>query len=278
MCEERRSFYAPEDIARDVRSRLAEAAKATQKVDYLTFVPDGEATLDVNLGKEISLLKGQGVPVGVITNGSLLGRDEVREELEAAAWISLKIDAIGEAIWRRLNRPHQGMRLSQILDGMERFAKTFGGELTTETMLVEGINDNDECIKETADFIRSLQPRRAYLSVPTRPPAERWVRSPDEESLVRAYQLFAARVSGVEYLIGYEGDAFSSTGDIETDLLGITAVHPMREEAVRALLSQAGSAWEVIDRLVAQRRLVKSKYNGHVFYVRRFARGLKTAT
>lgn len=61
----------------------------------------------------------------------------------------------------------------------------------------------------------------------------------------------------VEYLIGYEGDAF--TGDIEKDILSITAVHPMREEAVRTMLSQAGSSWEVVDRLMAKGDLTKTK-------------------
>jgi wyosine [tRNA(Phe)-imidazoG37] synthetase (radical SAM superfamily) len=62
----------------------------------------------------------------------------------------------------------------------------------------------------------------------------------------------------------------SYTGDIEKDLLSITAVHPMRKEAVEALLARAGAPWEVVERLVAQGDLRETNYDGYRFYLRRF--------
>ena len=73
----------------------------------------------------------------------------------------------------------------------------------------------------------------------------------------------------VEYLIGYEGNAFAFTGDVEEDLLGITAVHPMREDGVEAFLARAGADWAVVHRLIAEDRLVETAYGGHRFYLRR---------
>jgi len=146
-------------------------------------------------------------------------------------------------------------------------------KLVTETMLIRGLNDNDDCVKETADFLHALQPNQAYLSIPTRPPAKRRVRGPDEAALNRIYQLLADKVKQVECLTGYEGDAFAFTGEIERDILSITAVHPMREEAVRAMLFLAESSWEVVDRLVARGDLAQTTYDGHIFYLRRFTEG-----
>jgi wyosine [tRNA(Phe)-imidazoG37] synthetase (radical SAM superfamily) len=278
MLGDRRAFYPSEDIFRDVQSRLAKAKETSERVDYLTFVPDGEPTLDVNLGKAIMLLKTLDAPVGVITNSSLLWREDVREELGRADWVSLKMDAVQEDIWRRINRPHNAIKLSRILDGMLAFAKTFSGKLVTETMLINGLNDNDACMKGVAGFLHALQPSQAYLSIPTRPPAQKQVRGPDEAALNRIYQLLADKVKQVEYLIGYEGDAFASTGDVEKDILSITAVHPMRKEAVRKMLFLAGSSWEVVDRLLARGDLAETKYDGHVFYLRRLTQGRKSAT
>jgi len=269
---DRRAFYEPDDIFRDVQNRLAAARKASEHVDYLTFVPDGEPTLDVNLGKEITLLKTLEVPVGVITNSSLLWHDDVKEELSRADWVSLKIDTVQEHLWRQINRPHKAMRLSLILDGILAFASTFAGKLVTETMLVRGMNDNEDCMEETAEFLYRLRPVKVYLSIPLRPPMEKSAISPDEESLNRMFQILADKGNRVESLIGYEGDDFAFTGDVEKDLLSITAVHPMREEAVRTLLSRAGSSWEVVDRLVAQGDLAETEYDGHVFYLRKFTR------
>jgi len=275
---ERGFFYNPEDIFRDVQNRLAEANRANEQADYLTFVPDGEPTLDKNLGKEISLLKELGVPVGVITNGSLLWRNDVRRELNGADWVSLKIDSVQETTWRNINRPHKKLSLIHILDGLNEFAESFKGILVTETMLVEGLNDNDDCMKQTAAFLERLRPYRAYLSIPTRPPAESWVNAPDEKSLNRMYHILAEKIERVEYLIDYEGDSFASTGDVEKDILNITAVHPMREEAVGLLLSRAGYSGDLIGRLLASGDLVKTNYKENTYYMRRFKKIKKAAT
>ena len=105
--------------------------------------------------------------------------------------------------------------------------------------------------------------------MPTRPPAERWATLPSEESINRAYQIFSARVKRVELLVGYEGDSFDFTGNVESDLLAIAAVHPMREAAVRKFLQQAQRGWEVVERLIEQGQLVKTEYQGSSFYLRR---------
>ena len=261
----RRGFYAPEEIAQDVRQQVE---RTGGQVDYLTFVPDGEPTLDANLGQEAALLRSLSIPIAVITNGSLVWREDVREDLSGADWVSLKVDSVLEPIWRRINRPARSLRLSAILDGMLSFAESYRGRLMTETMLVQGLNDGEESLRQVAAFLARLRPARAYISVPTRPPAEKWVHPPAEETVLRAHQIFASAVGEVELLIGYEGDAFSATGDPREDLLRITAVHPMRREAVEALLVRTGAGWEVVSRLVGEGLLVETEYEGRTFYTR----------
>jgi wyosine [tRNA(Phe)-imidazoG37] synthetase (radical SAM superfamily) len=152
---------------------------------------------------------------------------------------------------------------------MLRFAEDYGGELVTETMLVQGINDGDEQLEEVGDFLAQIKPARAYLSIPTRPPAEAWVRPPGEEVINCAYQTLSKRLDQVEYLIGYEGNSFAFTGDVEEDLLSITAVHPMREEAVNEFLIRAGADWSVVQRLIDGGQLVETEYEGRGFYMRK---------
>ena len=268
---ERRAFYDTEEILRDVQNKVERSKVAGEPIDYLTFVPDGEPTLDIHLGQEIALLKPMGIKIAVITNGSLIGREDVRADLMNADWVSFKVDAVREGVWHRIDRPHHSLRLSYILDGMLEFSAVYQGELVTETMLVAGVNTSDALVAETADFLARLKPAHAYLSIPTRPPAEKWVQAPEEESVNRAYQVINSRVDHVEYLIGYEGNAFAFTGNVEDDLLRITAVHPMREDAVKNFLIRATSDWPVVDRLIAQGRLIETAYEGRKFYMRRFS-------
>jgi len=275
---DRQPFYAPKEVLQDVREQVEKCRAAGERIDYLTFVPDGEPTLDLNLGQEIELLQPLGIPIAVITNGSLVWREDVREDLAKADWVSLKVDAVVEPIWRRVARPHGSLRLPAILDGMLTFARSYEGTLVTETMLVEGINDEASSLEAVAEVLARLGPVRAYISVPTRPPAEPWVRPPTEEVLLRAHQILAAVVGEVELLIGYEGDRFAATGDAREDLLRITAVHPMRREAVEALLARSGAGWAVVRELVAEGLLIETEYEGHRYYARRLRRKAERAS
>lgn len=266
----RQAFYDPEDILKAVKEKVQKTAETGEAIDYLTFVPDGEPTLDVLLGKEIALLKPPGIKIAVITNSSLIRRQDVREDLMEADWVSLKVDAIEEETWKKINRPHGALKLNAIKNGMLEFAKKFQGELVTETMLVKGLNDRDSQVKRIADFLARLKPAAAYLAIPTRPPAEKWVESPNEETINRAYHIINEKVERVEYLIGYEGNDFAFTGNVEEDLLNITAVHPMREEAVQRLLTKANADWPVVQQLIVKNQLVKIEYEGKRFFVRKF--------
>jgi wyosine [tRNA(Phe)-imidazoG37] synthetase (radical SAM superfamily) len=273
MQKERRPFYEPEKILRAAREKVLKAEEAGEPIDYLTFVPDGEPTLDIHLGQEIGLMKNLGLPIAVITNASLIWRQDVREDLLGADWVSLKVDAVEEKIWRRVSRPHGRLNLVSILEGALEFARVYEGEFVTETMLVAGVNDSEGHLRAVADFVARLQPSAAYVAIPTRPPAEAWVCAPDEVALNRAYQILSEGVGGVEYLIGYEGDAFAFTGDLEEDLLSIAAVHPMREDAVATFLARAGAEEAVAHRLVARGLLVEAEYGGHNFYLRKLGQG-----
>jgi wyosine [tRNA(Phe)-imidazoG37] synthetase (radical SAM superfamily) len=265
---EPRSFYKTAKIVGRVTAKLKQAREKEQLIDYMTFVPDGEPTLDAKLGEEIDILKGLGVRIAVITNGSLLWREDVRKNLLKADWLSLKVDAVDEETWRRINRPHKSLKLDTILQCMLKFAKSFQGELTTETMLLNGVNDDTGRIIKVADFLKKLEPDTAYLAIPTRPPAER-VEPATERAIITAHQIFKERLSNVEYLIGYEGNDFASTGNVLEDFLNITAVHPMREDAVTEFLENAGVGWSTIKELVKSGNLISLDYQGKRFYMRK---------
>jgi len=269
MQVERQILYQPEEIAHSVKEKVRQAKEKGEPIDYLTFVPDGEPTLDINLGKEIELVKSLGLKIAVISNASLIWRDDVRQDLQKADWVSLKVDAVSRQIWRRINRPQKLLKLERILDGMINFANIFKGELTTESMLIRGINDNGEEIERAADFLAKLKPKAAYLAIPTRPPAVATITGASEQVINMAYQIFSKRLSNIEHLIGYEGNAFACTGNAKDDLLSITSVHPMREEAVAEFLKRAGAGWDSVQGLIENRRLVELKYKGKKFYIRK---------
>jgi len=194
---------------------------------------------------------------------------DVREDLYGADWISVKIDAMSYEIWRRINKPHKVFKLYKILEGILEFSKNFRGELNTESMLIRNLNDSEEEIEKIANMITKIGSTKSYISIPTRPPTEAWVKPPGEEMINKAYQIFSKNFIDTEYLIGYEGNAFAFTGNVEKDLLGITAVHPMRKDGVEQYLSKAGSNWEAVEKLVKNNKLKEVRYRDKTFYLRK---------
>ncbi|MEA1993245.1 MAG: radical SAM protein [Euryarchaeota archaeon] len=270
MENERREYYKREKILRDAEKKVENARKRGEKIDYLTFVPDGEPTIDINIGKEIGSLRKLGIKIAVITNASLIWKEEIQEDLCMADWVSLKVDAVSNDIWRRIDRPDKTLHLEKILDGLLSFAEKFKGELMTETMLIQEVNDGDEEIEKIARFLGKLKPHKSYISIPTRPPAENWAVPASEDDINKAFQVFNEKNIEVEYLIGYEGNAFAFTGNAEKDLLSITSVHPMRKEAVKELLKKADADWVIVEKLMKEGKMKGVKYRGKRYYMRKF--------
>ncbi|HEC86160.1 MAG: radical SAM protein [Candidatus Parabeggiatoa sp. nov. 2] len=266
----RRHFYGADYLVKLVKQRVAQLQAQGETIDHLSFVPDGEPTLDIDLGETIDKLRPLGIKIAIITNGSLIEREEVRETLKKADWVSLKIDSVDEKIWHRLDVPHSSLKLATILKGMTTFAKEYTGTLVTETMLVKNRNVSEESAAGIADFIQRLNPKTAYFLIPTRPPAISSIRPPSEEELNRFYQIVSRKVPNIEYLTGYEGNVFASTGDAAEDILSITAVHPMREEAVRELLAKNQAKWHTVETLLSDGKIMATEYEGNKFYIRRF--------
>jgi wyosine [tRNA(Phe)-imidazoG37] synthetase (radical SAM superfamily) len=108
--------------------------------------------------------------------------------------VSLKLDAIREDLWRMINRPHKDLRLKAVLEGIERFSEEFKGAIISETMLIDGIDYGDE-FKEIVEFLGNLKRLdKAYIAIPTRLPAEEWVRPAKEETINPAFQAFSEKL------------------------------------------------------------------------------------
>jgi Fe-S oxidoreductases len=148
-----------------VQKKIDEFAAKGTKIEAIAFIPDGESTLDSNLGAKIRLLRRLGIKVAVFSNSSLLWNYNVKQNLLFADYVSLKIDTVDTQTWMKINRPHIRLDHVKILDAIREFARDFPGELVTETMLISGYNDTVEEMTELGKFITELKPAHAYFSV-----------------------------------------------------------------------------------------------------------------
>ena len=270
---ERRTFIDPELILDEV-SRVVERV-GEGNIDYVTFVPDGEPTLDLNLGRIVSRLREiTSVKLAILTNSSLMYRPDVREDLMKFDLVSVKVDSVDGKIYRRVNRPHPSIELDMVLDGIRRFTAEYEGTVISETMLIDGLNDDLDGVERVAEFLAEIEVDKAFISIPTRPPAEDWVKAASEQRVVEAYEVFRERLGEgrVETLIGYEGSEFAlASGDVRRDVLGIMAVHPMRLDYFREVVGRGGVNPDTLMSELLREGLVRVvEYRGHKFLIRSF--------
>ncbi|MCC5997545.1 MAG: radical SAM protein [Thermofilum sp.] len=268
---ERRCFY---DWKKIVESVVKTLDSLETPLDYVTFVPDGEPTLDKCIGKEIEAIKRERkAKIAILTNASLLWDPEVREELSQADYVSVKVDAASEATWRKVNRPHPSLKLGEVLEGIRELTKEFKGTAISETMLVKDVNTDAEELENISTFLASLRLDKAYIAIPVRPPAEPFAQPPTQEQLVAAYNVFSQKLGTgkVELLNLPEPPKFAAHGEPSDWLLAVVSVHPLRYDyALRALEKLTHQPEELIERLLAEGLLSKVTYNQEIFLIRNF--------
>ena len=150
-------------------AKLGEELKEVRDVvaDYVTFSGGGEPTLASNLGQAIELAKSSlRLPIAVLTNSSLMPRDDVRRELAKADVVVATVDAHNQELFKQINRPVTALLLSDILEGIKLFRREFKGKLWLEVMFIE-LNKN--FAGEIAQVVRSLSPDQVQLNTPLRP-------------------------------------------------------------------------------------------------------------
>jgi wyosine [tRNA(Phe)-imidazoG37] synthetase (radical SAM superfamily) len=250
LINERREYIPRQDILDEIREALD--VYPDDAIDWITFVGSGETTLYSQLGWLIDQLKlVTPLPVAVITNGSLLYRPEVRQELLAADAVLPTLDAGTPGLYRHINRPHPESTFDRLLGGLIDFRRVYRGKLWVEVMLVHGLNDIPVALWSLAEALKLVQPDCVHINLPARPPAETWVQPPDREGLVQAIAILG---SIAEVVHPAEGDFdLSGCANPVDAVIGIITRHPMRDDELRRALGKfvPGQVDEIITQVAA---------------------------
>jgi wyosine [tRNA(Phe)-imidazoG37] synthetase (radical SAM superfamily) len=187
---ERGCFVCINDILQEIAARLA----AGPTPNYITLSGSGEPTLQADLGVLIAGIKRiSTLPVAMLTNGSLLWRPDVQDELLAADLVIPSLDAGDEVMFQRVNRPHRELHLARIIAGLESFRKRFRGELWLEVFLLGGLTAGPDEVSKLVGLLARINPARIQLNTVARPPTESYARPASSAELSRAAQLLGPR-------------------------------------------------------------------------------------
>jgi len=177
---ERRDYVPIEPVLKGLTDRIARGVRP----DFITLSGSGEPTLNSRLGEFLEQIKlVTDIPVAVLTNGTLLFRQDVRADCSRADVVLPSLDAADEETFQRINRPHNRISVEKLIDGLCRFREEFAGGLWLEVFFVEGVNTATNQIAAIGDAIKRIRPDKVQLNTAVRPTAEADVRRLDPQQL-----------------------------------------------------------------------------------------------
>lgn len=164
---ERKEWVPIDSVLRELEQKL------DSRPDYITLSGSGEPTLFKPIDKLIDGIRTlTDIPVAVLTNGSLLGDEDVRAELCKADLVIPSLDAGNEAAFRSVNRPHGDISFADMLAGLRTFRRHFFGDFWLEVFLLQGYTTSESELADIRRCVDMVQPDRVQLNTVTRPPTE----------------------------------------------------------------------------------------------------------
>ena len=144
-----------------------------EKVDVITLTANGEPTLYPHLAElidEIDKVKNNTQTL-ILTNSATLVDDNVFNALLKLDQVKLSLDAISVDIFKKIDRPHQDIKIDEVVERVKEFSKLYKGKLFIEILFVHGLNDTKDEIKKLNDVLLAFESTRIDLGTIDRPPA-----------------------------------------------------------------------------------------------------------
>ena len=183
---ERKLYVSKKEIIRELET-LPEI-----KIDYITFSGRGEPTLAENLGQVIKSVKTiRRKPIAVLTNSSLMNREDVRSQLSLADFVIAKFDAYSQKSFREINKPAPQIEFSNVITGIKQFRKNYSKKLALQIMFVE---ENKNKAAEIMSLINDIKPDEIQINTPLRPCS---VKPLSREEIFKIKEYFSLRCESV---------------------------------------------------------------------------------
>jgi wyosine [tRNA(Phe)-imidazoG37] synthetase (radical SAM superfamily) len=236
------------------------------KIDYITLSGSGEPTLYSETGALISGIKRiTGIPVAVLTNGSLLWDDEVRKHLETADLVIPSLDAGNEKIFRYVNRPFGTLDFEKVVDGIIGFSRQRKTRLWLEVFLLHGVNSMKSEIIDIDSIIQKINPDKVQLNTVKRPPAESYA-LPVPEDLMKE---LASYMSGnVEIIADFrrqtDDNYFRVTQD---EIMNLLKRRPCSLKDISGgLRLHKNEVLKYLDELIKNNKLITYEHHHTLYY------------
>lgn len=256
---ERKEYVPAEIVITELDAFLAQ----TPRLDYITFSGAGEPTLNSGIGKIISFLKSKygSYKICLLTNGILLGREDVMNDLKGIDLVIPSLDAADEETFKKINRPCQGVTCAELIESLIKFRNASKIPLWLEIFIVPGINDSANAINSFCDCLAKIKPDKIQLNSLDRPGTESWVQKADLNSMIKIKNAFSPYAPIVEIISRYPSTLPSehkeqTNSQIESEIFSLISRRPCTVDDISLGLK--------IDRMLVLETLAKLESSGKI--------------
>ena len=259
----RKEYVPVEEVLEEVKRFLREEMVP---IEHLSFSGSGEPTLHSKIGLIIKeIRKITSIPVAVITNGSLLYREEVRQDLLEADVILPSLDAVLPETFLRVNRPLEGFPIEKVIEGLEKFRKVYKGKIWLEILFCKGINDSLDELYKMKEVISRIKPDQIHLNTVIRPPSEEWAVALDQKEMETIRKFF-----GDNAIVISEFNRHTSSfqrGNIKEQILRILKRRPLSlSDLAKGMEIREEDLSNYIGSLLKEKRIKVRHFENKVFY------------
>ncbi|MGC9454037.1 MAG: radical SAM protein [Phycisphaerae bacterium] len=257
---EQREWFPLDDVLTELKDNLATAP------DYITLSGSGEPTLYSRLGELVDGIRSMtDVPVALLTNGSLLWRKDLREQLMGLDLVVPTLDAGNSRMFKLINRPHRSISFEQMLEGLITFRREFSGSYWLEVFILAGHNAEEAEVREIVECTDRIRPDLVQLNTATRPPAEEYAVMADRHVMHEVAARFDPPADVIaDYKAGHGQSELVSNRDTVLEMI---RRRPCSTDDIASGLGlHRNEVLKYLDELDAAGLLRKQRSGGRTFY------------
>ncbi len=235
--------------------------------DIITFSGSGEPTLHSEIHRVIDFIRSiTDTKIAVLTNGSLLWREEIRRRILKADIIMPTLSSASEKTYRAVHAPHQDLHLNTVINGLRLLRKDYRGNLHLEIVLLKGYNDSDEEIEALREVIGRIEPDKIQLNTVVRPPADPRAISLDRQRLEEIKNFLGKNTGIIADIPPKQRHQFYDS--MTKAVLEMAKRRPVRElDVARVLDIPPEEAGRIIKGLMIKGALHREEHRGEVYYL-----------
>lgn len=262
---ERKEYVPTNSVINELNDYLSKKPK----LDFITFSGAGEPTLHSGIGKIINFLKKEfpGYKVAVLTNSTLFDKKTARKDVLNADVIVPSLDTVSAGLFKRLNLPHKGLKVSNVVSGLVSLRKEFKGNIWLEIFLVPGLNDTDEEIEKLKIIIGKINPDKVQLNTLHRPGTQPWVKPVDPKRM-NDISVYLGKLTGAIGVHLSPRSASNLNGNLEKTICNMIKRRPLVFDEILKITGAGKSEIQKhLKRLMKNGKITKGKVLNKNYFV-----------